>query len=113
MSSSRQIKGWFLQGIDYSDAPQSLSELSARFMPNIIESRALVSAPKWEALVQGRATEEQHGWVPLADLASTRRGIATGANGFFLLSGGLSGPLRWPGNRCVRPDLWTSGLRPA
>lgn len=86
MSSSGQIKGWFLQGIDYSDAPQSLNELSARFVPNVIESRALVSAPKWEALIQGRATEEQHGWVPLADLASTRRGIATGANGFFLLS---------------------------
>ena len=86
MSSSRKIRGWFLQGIDYSNAPHSLSELSARFVPNVIESRALVSAPKWEALIQGKAIEEQHGWVPLADLASTRRGIATGANGFFLLS---------------------------
>ncbi len=86
MNSSGHIKGWFLHGIDYSDAPQSLAELSKRFVPNIIEAKTLVSAAKWEPLIQGKAAEEKLGWVPLADLATTRRGIATGANGFFLLS---------------------------
>jgi adenine-specific DNA-methyltransferase len=80
------IKGWFLHSIDYFDAPQSMAELYSRFEPNLIEAKKLVSASKWEPLIQGRAVEEQLGWVPLADLATTRRGIATGANGFFLLS---------------------------
>jgi hypothetical protein len=83
---SPKIKAWFLHGIDFSEAPQSLEELSDRFEPNIIEARALASAPKWEPLIQGKAARYQHGWVPLAELAGTRRGIATGANDYFLLS---------------------------
>src|ERR1700733_12908086 len=80
------IKTWFLHKIDYFDAPRNLAELSSRFKPKLIEAETLISASKWEPFIQGKAVEKRLGWVPLADLATTRRGIATGSNEFFLLS---------------------------
>lgn len=47
----------------------------------------LEGSKKWNYLVQvGAAADERPGMIPLRDLARTKRGIATGANGFFLRS---------------------------
>ncbi len=81
-----QITGWFLKGINIEDAPGSLEELSAMSHHVTLERDVLLRATKWEPLLQGRKKQSSPGWVALETLASFRRGIATGANGFFLLS---------------------------
>jgi hypothetical protein len=80
------IESWFLDRIDFSEVPISLSELHARFNMREINASSLISAPKWEPLLRGHTQTQRDGWVPLSDLASTSRGIATGANDFFLIS---------------------------
>lgn len=80
------IRTWFLQGIDYAEAPQSLADLEARFQPLAVAKADLTPDQKWEPILRGERSTVRPGWVPLSELASTRRGIATGANGFFLLS---------------------------
>ncbi|MCE5972061.1 N-6 DNA methylase [Sinirhodobacter sp. WL0062] len=47
---------------------------------------ALLAAPKWDELIRDDETPIPPGFVPLSALATTRRGIATGANGFFHLT---------------------------
>ncbi|MFE3837269.1 N-6 DNA methylase [Pseudogemmobacter sonorensis] len=47
--------------------------------------QALRAAPKWGDLIERGAPRIPEGFVPLGRLARTRRGIATGANGFFHL----------------------------
>lgn len=81
-----KIIGWYLEKIDFSEAPASLKELreSARCTP--LDRLDLAGVAKWEPLLQGRKHDQPEGWVRLDELASFRRGIATGANGFFLLS---------------------------
>lgn len=51
-----------------------------------VSADGLLAAPKWEALLRGAGPEMPDGYVPLGDLATTRRGIATGANAFFHIS---------------------------
>lgn len=46
----------------------------------------LACARKWEPLLRGAAPGMPAGFVPLGQLATSRRGIATGANEFFHLS---------------------------
>lgn len=59
----------------------------------------LVRARKWEPFLRGEAEALPPGFVPLAALATTRRGIATGANAFFHLSLGRARALGLsPGN---------------
>lgn len=41
---------------------------------------------KWDSLLKARHGRVPDGFVPLSELAQTRRGIATGANGFFQVS---------------------------
>jgi hypothetical protein len=80
------ITGWFLKGINFDEAPASLSELKSQSHRVTITREILLSSSKWEPLLQGKSHEEYPGWVNLETLASFRRGIATGANGFFLIS---------------------------
>lgn len=47
---------------------------------------ALRAAPKWDVLLRDLPAAPPPGFVRLAALATTRRGLATGANGFFHLS---------------------------
>ncbi|TZG29139.1 hypothetical protein FYJ91_03110 [Sphingomonas montanisoli] len=82
----RQITGWFLQGIGFDEAPPSLVELRETSRRVILTRDELMSASKWEPLLQGKRHDANPGWVTLETLASFRRGVATGANGFFLLS---------------------------
>lgn len=45
----------------------------------------LLGEKKWDHLLSAGARSDPAGFVPLAALAATRRGIATGCNSFFLL----------------------------
>lgn len=49
----------------------------------MIARATLAAAPRWESLLRGEASALPPGFVPLDTLAATRRGLATGANGFF------------------------------
>lgn len=80
------VTSWFLRSIDFSDAPGSLTELASRFKPIVVDSDDLLHNPKWEPILRGDVVEIPPGWAPLASLAETRRGIATGSNSFFLVS---------------------------
>lgn len=86
MSEELKISGWFVSGIDVSDIPTSLGALEERYSRIMLTPAELRCSPKWEPLIRGDVATKIGGWVPLSQLASTRRGIATGANGFFLLS---------------------------
>jgi len=95
-----QITGWFLKGINFDDAPGSLDELQAMSRRVTLSRDDLLKATKWEPLLQGRKQESSPGYVALETLASFRRGIATGANGFFLLSKDRVGALGIGLERC-------------
>ena len=82
----KNIVGWYIKGINFNEAPASLDELRACGKQVVLVRADLQNASKWEPLFQGRRHEAAPGWVSLEALASFRRGIATGANGFFLLS---------------------------
>lgn len=61
---------------------------------------ALCAAPKWDVLLRGLPEAPPPGYVRLGALAGTRRGLATGANGFFHLTRGAAlaqgiAPHRW------------------
>lgn len=96
-----QITGWFLKGINFEDAPGSLEELRATSREVTLERDVLLQATKWEPLLQGRKKQSSPGWVALETLASFRRGIATGANGFFLLSADQLDALGISHERCL------------
>src|SRR5690348_7094982 len=81
-----QVTGWYLKGINFDEAPSSLSELEASGARIDLKKEELLPTAKWEPLLQGKRHAEKPGWVPLEELATFRRGIATGSNGFFLLS---------------------------
>lgn len=81
-----RILSWYLEAIDFSDAPTSLLDLRNRFVAREIHPAELAHAAKWEPLLRGDVAENSPGWVEFNLLASTRRGIATGSNEFFLVS---------------------------
>lgn len=81
-----EIKAWYYEGIDYSDAPKNLEELNTCSRVTIASKQELYATRKWEHLLQGKRSSSSPGWIPLQELASTRRGIATGSNSFFLIS---------------------------
>src|SRR5690554_4241883 len=80
------ITGWFLNRMSFADVPTTLSELETVAARTDVERNVLLGEPKWEPLFQGKRKNSIPGWVELQDLARFRRGIATGANNFFLLS---------------------------
>ena len=64
-----------------------LSELNANadiFRQNLSNSE-MMGTKKWEAILRRGRTQVPSGCVPLSQLASTKRGLATGANNFFLI----------------------------
>jgi len=81
-----QVTGWYLKGINFDEAPSSLSALEASGSRVDLKKEELLPSAKWEPLLQGKRHTEKPGWVPLEELATFRRGIATGSNSFFLLS---------------------------
>lgn len=80
------IKAWYLEGLNADTAPASMCELRERFTAIDLNSSQLPSSEKWESIISGRLTDLPQGWTLLNELASFRRGIATGCNEFFLVS---------------------------
>lgn len=68
------------------DGLASLDALAAAAPAMEVPKAALRVARKWDALIRGGTVAVPPGFVRLGDLASTKRGIATGANEFFHLS---------------------------
>jgi adenine-specific DNA-methyltransferase len=63
--------------------------VAQRFSPE-----RLLDEKKWNHLLRHGHTETLRGFVPLSELADTRRGIATGCNSFFHLSPSAANGLR-------------------
>ncbi|MBB3954815.1 hypothetical protein [Novosphingobium sediminicola] len=114
------ITGWHWQGRGQGegDWPASLDELAAGARRVELARAELAGADKWEPLLQGHRGEARAGFVPLAQLAQFRRGIATGANGFFLLNAQKVADLGIDPARClpcvgrataVRGLIWRGG----
>jgi len=80
------VQAWYLEGIDYTLAPTSLAALRAQARHTLASRSELVATEKWEHLFQGKRGALAAGWVFLEELVATMRGIATGSNGFFLIS---------------------------
>ena len=95
-----EITSWFLKGIDFASAPSSQTELAAMAVQNSVSKCELLPSAKWEPILQGVNYTASPGWVPLEELASFRRGIATGANSFFLLSAERLAELGIEQSRC-------------
>lgn len=67
------------------EALTSLDALASA-VPDVEVSRAALRASKkWDSLIRNGETKMPAGFVRLGDLATTKRGIATGANEFFHL----------------------------
>ena len=86
---AKPVHGWFVGGRAEGDVDtSSLGALrnDPRVTARLFTSDELYGARKWNHLFE-RGTGAVHpGLVPLSELASTKRGLATGANGFFHLS---------------------------
>ncbi|NKJ01922.1 hypothetical protein [Novosphingobium sp. SG707] len=114
------ITGWDWRGPEKGegDWPASLDELAAGARRVELSRAELAGTDKWEPLLQGHRGEARAGFVPLAQLAQFRRGIATGANGFFLLNAQKVADLGIDPARClpcvgrataVRGLIWRGG----
>ena len=64
----------------------SLETLAGAVPPIEVPRPALRTTKKWDALVRGGLALPPPGFIPLGDIATTKRGIATGANEFFHLT---------------------------
>lgn len=82
---SKTLRAWYLHGISFEEAPSTLAELRRQATLTEVSHDELLATHKWEHLLQGKRCELPKGWTYLGDIAETRRGIATGANAFFLL----------------------------
>lgn len=81
-----QITSYYLQSTDGANAPQSIAQLRSICEPRQINAADLARASKWEPILRGDPCTLPGGWIALGELVFTRRGIATGANEFFLLT---------------------------
>jgi hypothetical protein len=64
----------------------TLDQVDLAIAPSI-ERRELVAAPRWGLLMRGGSSTADDGTsVPLRSVARVHRGVATGDNGFFVLS---------------------------
>jgi len=77
---------WYLHGIGGDDAPSTLADLRLAASRSEFEPRVLLDADKWDFLIREGVPATIPGFVPLGELASTKRGLATGANDFFHIS---------------------------
>ena len=82
----QNVSTYYLQSIDAVRAPQSLTQLKSEYQLRNVSTALLREAAKWEPILRGDQSNLPDGWITLGGLASTRRGIATGANAFFLIS---------------------------
>ncbi len=81
-----KIFSYYLQSIDADSAPKSLAQLKSEYQTREVRTELLWKAAKWEPVLRGDEFVTPAGWITLGDIASTSRGIATGANAYFLIS---------------------------
>ncbi len=79
------VRGWFVDG---GACLSSLADLDTdpAVTARNFTGAALYGARKWNHLFARGAAAHSAGLVPLSELATTKRGLATGANAFFHLS---------------------------
>lgn len=80
------IRTWYLDLAGGAALPRRMADLARLAKPLDIAPADLPAAAKWEPILRRGLRPTPPGWVPLSELATVRRGIATGCNGFFLLS---------------------------
>ncbi len=79
---------WFRKSPPSGDQSAEFTFGGTLQSPNLtrqVSSSELLRASKWTRLTNGHATNEVSG-VKLGDLFNVKRGLATGANGFFVLT---------------------------
>jgi adenine-specific DNA-methyltransferase len=80
-----EIGVWYLHGLSGEEVPESLDALTRIAKRQTLTAEVLLQADKWDFLIRGGVKADLAGFVPLRALATTKRGIATGANSFFHL----------------------------
>jgi adenine-specific DNA-methyltransferase len=90
------VLAWFLHGITSSELPDNLDGLRRIAVENRFRPETLLNTDKWDFLIREGEKDTKPGFVPLRQLASTKRGIATGANEFFHLSAPRAAELSLP-----------------
>jgi adenine-specific DNA-methyltransferase len=90
------ILAWYLHGITSSELPDSLEALRRLAVENRFRPETLLTTDKWDFLIREGEKDAKPGFVPLRQLAATKRGIATGANEFFHLSAPRAAELKLP-----------------
>ncbi len=91
-----RVIAWYLQGITSDDLPDSLDALRRVATKSELDPKTLIQTDKWDFLIREGAKAAPRGFVPLRELAGTKRGIATGANEFFHLSPASAAERRLP-----------------
>ena len=91
---SATIRTWHLNAT--TDAPRSLADLHRTTRSTSFAPTTLRDASKWEFLIREGAHTIPAGFVTLRHLATTKRGIATGANDFFHLTPSVARALNLP-----------------
>ena len=97
-----EIITWYLHGISNADAPDSLDTLHQSARRNTFAAEVLLQTDKWDFLIREGIQEIPSGFIPLRALATTKRGIATGANEFFHITA----------NNAIQSSLSSSSLLP-
>lgn len=94
---SWDIKIWNVKPGD-NGLPSSMDELKKIAFHHEISSDVLLRASKWDFMMKNGRQENNDGYVRLSDLATTRRGITTGANDFFHLRPSYARSKKLPDN---------------
>ena len=80
------VLAWYIHGVSSEEVPDSLEALRKTARRSAFTAETLLSSGKWDFLIREGVQEIVAGFVPLRTMASTKRGIATGANEFFHIS---------------------------
>jgi adenine-specific DNA-methyltransferase len=83
---TEKVCSYYLRSIDSEGAPQSLKELQLMCNAKTVDYITMRKARKWEPILRGDISEIPEGWTTLGEVVFTKRGIATGANSFFLIN---------------------------
>jgi adenine-specific DNA-methyltransferase len=78
-----EVVAWYIHGASGEEAPDSLEALRRVARRSTFTAETLLRTDKWDFLIREGVQETAEGFVPLRALATTKRGIATGANEFF------------------------------
>ena len=91
-----EILAWYLHGIASNELPETLDGLRRLAVKNRFKPETLLNTDKWDFLIREGEKDAKPGFVQLRQLASTKRGIATGANEFFHISAPRAMELKLP-----------------